>query len=398
MPELTTSVTLGGLMDRGYVAVGDGHRAKLEELGGTGPYFLRAGNLGDSGFDWLGLERFRAIGDERLRRKIGQPGDTVITTKGNSTGRVGIVPKDAPSFVYSPHLSYWRSLDHGQIDPRYLYYWSRSPEFRAQLRAMAHGTDMAPYLSLADQARLTITLPSIDRQQAIAEVLGALDDKIIVDSDIRSSSSTLISALYDEAAMADGLTEMKLGEVLDVTFGAAFSSSHFNERRLGLPLIRIRDLKTETPQIWTTQRLPRDRVVQSGDTVAGMDGEFRPMIWAGDSGLLNQRVFYATSRIGGGAALAREILRGPLAEIEGYKTGTTVAHLNKGDLDAVAVKVPSRIALGRFESLTDPLVWRMVGAARESTALALLRDTLLPYLMAGKLRVKDAERVVGNAT
>ena len=99
------------LIDQRLLEIGDGFRAKLEELGGDGPIFLRAGHVEDTHIDFQGTERFRKELESNVRSKMSKPGDTIVTTKGNSTGRTAYVAQDMPSFVYSPHLSYWRSLD-----------------------------------------------------------------------------------------------------------------------------------------------------------------------------------------------------------------------------------------------------------------------------------------------
>ena len=123
MSERRTT-TFRELVATGTLEIGDGYRAKLEELGGTGPIFLRAGLLSDHGIDWTRAERFREELAQQVNSKLGRAGDTVITTKGNSVGRAGYIPENAPSFVYSPHLSYWRSLDPSQISTGFLRYWS----------------------------------------------------------------------------------------------------------------------------------------------------------------------------------------------------------------------------------------------------------------------------------
>lgn len=105
-------------------------------------------------------------------------GDTIITAKGNSTGRTSFVTPSMPPFVYSPHLSYWRSKDAESLDPNFIRYWSRSPEFIRQLNGMKVSTDMAPYLSLTDQRRLEITLPAIEVQRHSGALLSSLDNKI----------------------------------------------------------------------------------------------------------------------------------------------------------------------------------------------------------------------------
>jgi len=128
-----------------------------------------------------------------------------------------------------------------------------------------------------------------------------------------------------------------------------------------------------------------------------MDAEFRPAFWLGEEALLNQRVMHARSRVGGGSPLCREAMRDPLALVESYKTGTTVAHLNKSDLTTLSVEIPSAEAVSSFESATAPLHERMIADAAENRTLVTLRDTLLPHLMSGKLRIRDAERIVEDA-
>lgn len=190
------TATFAELIESGALQIGDGYRAKNEELGGTGPIFLRAGHVSDETIDFTGVERFHANLAERVRPKMAQAGDAVITTKGNSTGRVTYVHDRLPPFVYSPHLSYWRSCRPDSLVPRFLYYWSRSAEFKSQLRGMSASTDMAPYLSLQDQKRLKITIPPPSHQKLVADVLGALDDKIELNRRMNETLEDMARALF----------------------------------------------------------------------------------------------------------------------------------------------------------------------------------------------------------
>jgi type I restriction enzyme, S subunit len=188
--------TFAKLISDGALEIGDGYRAKNEELGGDGLIFLRAGHVRDTHIDFHGVERFHANLEPRVRSKIAKPGDAVITTKGNSTGRTTFVSPAMPLFVYSPHLSYWRSLDPNHIEGGFLRYWCKGPEFATQLAAMKSSTDMAPYLSLIDQKRLEITLPPIAEQRSIAHILGKLDDKINLNRWMNETLKTMVRALF----------------------------------------------------------------------------------------------------------------------------------------------------------------------------------------------------------
>ena len=134
------------LIDEGVLQSGDGYRAKMKELNGTGYPFLRGECVLDRYIVVKENERFHESLSPKLESKLSRAGDTVVTTKGNSTGRAAYVRDDLPTFVYSPHLSFWRSLDHEKLHPGFLREWAHAPEFTGQLNGMKDSTDMAPYL------------------------------------------------------------------------------------------------------------------------------------------------------------------------------------------------------------------------------------------------------------
>ena len=87
-----------------------------------------------------------------------------------------------------------------------------------------------------------------------------------------------------------GTSRQHKTDILSVINGAAFSSEYFNTDNIGLPLVRIRDLKSCIPEVWTNEMLSKAEYIFQGDILIGMDGEFIPYIWYGAKSLLNQRV------------------------------------------------------------------------------------------------------------
>lgn len=254
------STTFQELVDTGILEIGDGYRARNDELGGNGPIFLRAGHVDDYGsINFAGVERFRAELDDRVRPKTSAPGDTVVTTKGNSTGRTTFVRPEMPQFVYSPHLSYWRSLNRSELDPDFVRFWSRGPAFRSQLQAMQHSTDMAPYLSLTDQRRLRIDLPSLDEQRAIASVLGALDEKVELNRQMNRTLEALATAFFTswfidfDPVVAKGEGRAPFGMSTET---AALFPATFEESALG-PI----------PQGWLARALPEAVAINPARTL-----------------------------------------------------------------------------------------------------------------------------------
>jgi type I restriction enzyme S subunit len=182
------------LLNEGSLVIGDGYRAKNEELTSGGLPFARAGNIND-GFRFDDADYFPEENLVRVGNKISQPGDVVFTSKG-TVGRFAFVRPDTKRFVYSPQLCFWRSLDRKQIDPRFLYYWMYGHEFFVQFKGVAGQTDMAEYVSLTDQRRMHITLPDVEEQRAIAHILGTLDDKIELNRRMNETLEAMARALF----------------------------------------------------------------------------------------------------------------------------------------------------------------------------------------------------------
>ena len=175
---------------------------------------------------------------------------------------------------------------------------------------------------------------------------------------------------------------------VDVIYGAPYKSTMFNQNKNGYPLIRIRDLKTFSPQFYTPEILPNMEFVHTGDVIAGMDAEFVPTLWLGNKGILNQRCckFVAKKEFIGNYYILY-LLKPELEFVQTYKTGTTVSHLGKSDIDRFTVVVPPIEIVRSFSVLTNSLLNKKIKLAQENSNLTILRDTLLPRLMSGELSI-----------
>ncbi|MBO7098550.1 MAG: restriction endonuclease subunit S [Bacteroidaceae bacterium] len=253
-----------------------------------------------------------------------------------------------------------------------------------------------------------IFLPSLQEQKQIANILSSLDDKIEVNRKINENLEQQAQALFkswfvDFEPFKNGeFVESELGMIpkgwrvgsiydyIDVVYGAPYKSSLFNDKKEGLPLIRIRDLKTNAPQFYTPEILPNTEFVKAGDIVAGMDAEFIPYVWLGEKGVLNQR---CCKFRGKNEAISNYyilfLIKPELEYVQSYKTGTTVSHLGKSDIDRFRFVTPPLDVVKSFSDLVDGMLKELVNRANESRRLAELRDTLLPKLMSGELNMGD---------
>lgn len=179
---------------------------------------------------------------------------------------------------------------------------------------------------------------------------------------------------------------------VNVIYGAPYKSPLFNENKEGYPLIRIRDLKTFSPQFYTTEVLPQTEYIKSGDVVAGMDAEFIPCLWQGETGVLNQR---CCKFVGKDKEINNlfvlHLVKPELEYVQSYKTGTTVSHLGKADIDRFIVILPDEAIVHQFSKICRPLLDEQNKCAVEIRRLTNLRDALLPKLMSGELKINDLD-------
>ena len=179
--------------------------------------------------------------------------------------------------------------------------------------------------------------------------------------------------------------------IANIIYGAPFASKLFNTDGLGKPIIRIRDLKEQTFVTFTTEEHPKGHLIQPGDIVVGMDGEFRPYIWGNEPAWLNQRVCIFESNRPQGKAFVLYTIKPLLNKIEQTQVATTVIHIGKKDFDAFEIVLPDEATLDSFDSITAPMIAQITNNRLQNKRLAVLRDTILPKLMSGELNVSDID-------
>lgn len=255
-------------------------------------------------------------------------------------------------------------------------------------------------------SRIEVSIPkSEEHQHQIAIILSALDSKIENNNKINGNLEAQAQALFKSwfvdftpfkdqpfvdselGPIPQGWKVGKINEFVDVIYGAPYKSKLFNTQKEGLPLIRIRDLKTCSPQFYTKELLPNTELVNYGDVVAGMDAEFTPHIWLGETGLLNQRVCKFKPHTGISPLYSMFMIKPKLEFAQNYKVGTTVSHLGKSDIDKFIVIVPPLDIVKEASSIFDAILNEQINLAKENQRLAALRDTLLPKLMSGEIKL-----------
>ncbi|HKZ37714.1 MAG TPA: restriction endonuclease subunit S [Chryseolinea sp.] len=426
------------LEQNGTLLVQDGnhgeYRPRQHEFGNGKTAFIRASNLDQGRVFFESSDHINDVASNRIRKGIGQGGDIIFSHKG-TVGKLALTPLDAPPFVCSPQTTFWRTLNENAIDRRYLYYFMQSEEFVNQWSSRKGETDMADYVSLTAQRELHIRLPHINVQRVIARILGALDEKIELNHQMNHTLEAMAQAIFNSwfvdfdpvTAKADGRKPYGMNDEVAALFPAHFVGSRlgpipesWNIKSLDeiadflnglalqnypaendeyLPVIKITELKsgvTEKSDKASTD-IPPEYIIDNGDVIFSWSGSLEVVIWCDGQGALNQHLFKVTSKNYPKWFYYFWLLY-HLPDFREIASGkaTTMGHIRRHDLtDAKVICVDDKI-IKVADGIISPLIQKVIENKIQNHTLASIRDTLLPKLLSGEIRIRQAEKLVSK--
>jgi type I restriction enzyme S subunit len=277
------------------------------------------------------------------------------------------------------------------VDPEYLYYLLTSPTLQALIAEKTAGSTVS-HLNVADVRALPLpTLPDLPEQRRITELLRALDDKIAANGMLVATADQLAATLT-RAAVSTVL--MPLGSLSQITMGSSPPGTSFNTAGAGTVFYQgVTDFGVRTPRnrLWTSSPI---RIVEVGDILLSVRAPVGRTNLAAEATCVG-RGLAGLRAIDGRQFTLFHLLRDiPEAWQPFEAEGTIFGSISKAQLHGIQVP---RIRPGLEDELEDQLKAleaRIIAATVEDVRLARLRDTLLPELMSGRLRVKDAERAI----
>ena len=340
--------------------------------------------------DFVYVSREKAFGE--LSRNLACPGDVVFTQRG-TLGQVGLIPDDADD-VYVISQSQMRlRVDPTKADALYIYYCFRDPEMVARIQSRAIVTGV-PHINLAILGELPIPLPPLVKQRAIAEVLGALDDKIEASRRVADSCDalwqTVAAEVFDD--IEDGQVAsgdfQPLSSLADFVNGKAFTK---NATGTGRMVVRIAELNSGpgASTIYNEIEVPAEHTATPGDLLFAWSGSLTVQRWYRPEAIINQHIFKVVprSKIPMWCVHAHLLRLLPAFQRIAAGKATTMGHIQRHDLD-VEVGVPNGDMLARLDRVCAPLWHRALRAEKETLVLARLRDALLSKLVSGELQVR----------
>jgi type I restriction enzyme M protein len=190
------------------------------------------------------------------------------------------------------------------------------------------------------QAELAEYLQALRSQQATADLQPTCGLIVAKEKIAENGDYNLSGERYRDTVVAVGHYPPKaLGDLLQIQSGFPFKSELFNEDN-GFPLIRIRDIKPNRTVTKYTGEFDPAFLVQNGDLLVGMDGEFNSVLWNGGPALLNQRVSKLHSFTGCLKEYVALLVPKKLREIEDGTYAVTVKHISGKQISAIEIPLP----------------------------------------------------------
>jgi type I restriction enzyme, S subunit len=239
------------------------------------------------------------------------------------------------------------------IDERYL--WHHITSSTRELVSKARGATFKQ-VNRADISDLLITLPPIEEQRRIAAILDKADELRTKRREAIAKLDTLAQSIFidmfgDPAKNPLDWSEVALGDITELLSGFAFKSAQFGDE-IGLPVVRIRDVKRGYSETYFDGEYDPKYIIDDGDLLIGMDGEFNRETWSGGQALLNQRVCKLEADQNSlDQRYLHHFLPQALKEIERGTSFATVKHISAKQIRAIRIPLPPLETQLKFASL-----------------------------------------------
>jgi type I restriction enzyme S subunit len=297
--------------------------------------------------------------------------------------------------------------DSSKVEPLYLYYFFCSPIGIHYLDTIRRQVAVAG-ITGSDLSQLELPVPPIREQRAIAHILGTLDDKIELNRRMNETLEAIARALFTERAREEDWDEYLLGDLCTIYDGPHATPKLVEHGPIFLGISNLAngllDL-SETAHVtdedftkWTRRVTP-----SAGDVVFSYETRLGQVaiIPEGLKCCLGRRMGLLRPKDGraSGLVLLQAYLAAEFQETIRQRTihGSTVDRIPLKEMGAFPIRLPEGEARQQLAAPLLPMRSRVEHNQRESHTLAALRDALLPKLISGALRVKDAERLVEAA-
>ncbi len=403
------SVTLRQVAPNGIQGGPFGSQLHASDYVAAGVPIIMPKSIGADGFRLNQMDYISEEDATRLSHHRVQLGDLVVGRKGD-LGRRVLVSEDQEGWLCGTDCIRIRP-DIRVVLPRFLYYCFGLQSVIRFLSSRDSGSTM-PSLNTKSLSELPVMLPSMEAQAAILALLGALDDKIMSNERKMVVLFELLQCTWKSAAL-QVRNRTRFADQARLEKGISYKGEYLGS---GDPLVNLANFGVDAR--FSVSRLKHYR------------GQSKPRHWVSDGDLVIANTDLTQRReilgqpalvmTGSGRALFTHhvfavrplddegldvlwmygALRDPAFRHRSrtFASGTTVASLPKDAVLDYELPWPDPEARRAWSQMAESLFSSAASASAESVQLAAARDVLLPNLMSGRLRIRDAEKILEDST
>lgn len=367
--------------------------------------------------------------------------DLIICTVGSHpdqqssvVGGVGIVSKEIEGAYLNQNAVLLRTIDSKLLSQKWLGYLGKSPILKNHIESEARGSANQVRIAISNLLTLHINLPPLVEQQGIAEILSSLDDKIELNLQTNKTLEEMANALYkhwfvdfspfkdekfveSELGLIPAGWEVKpLRDIVDVVNGFAFKGTDFIDE--GVPVLKIKNVKAGKvifKEVAYVSKEVSEKALKAKinyqDILITMTGnrmDGTPETWVGKSAMflketgdyfLNQRV--SKIKIKTGSNFSKYFLSIMLSseEFQHYFISNSTSSGGQANIAPdliynIKTIAPKMEVFNSFDEIISNWTFLKCANEAETEVLKQTRDYLLPKLISGEIRVKEAIKKV----
>jgi type I restriction enzyme S subunit len=420
----------------GAIAIGPfGSSMKADTYAPVGVPVIRGTNISNGRAwkgDWVFIPPEFA---DRMPRCIATSGTLVFPHRG-AIGEIAIVPKDHYARYFLSTSLMKIEVDEKKANPNFVYFFFRSPAGRSEILKYASQVG-TPGIGqpLSSLRQFKVPLPPMVVQDAIASLLGALEDKIELNRRMNHTLEAMARAVFKDWFVDFGPTRAKMegrASYLAPEIWALFPDQLEDEGRPngwqltplttffliiggGTPKTSVVDywngtipwfsvvdtpsssnvFVVETEKTITQAGLDASsaRLVPEGTTIISARGTVGNLAMAGQQMTFNQSCYGLRGQNGAGDCFVFLVAQNAVGRLQSMAHGSVFSTITRQTFETQTLARPPMTVLKAFEEAAQPLLAKIKASVGEARTLSQIRDLLLPRLMSGEIRIKDAEKV-----
>ena len=336
--------------------------------------------------------------------------DILIVKTGSSYGRTALVKEVKHQMTINPQFVVLKNIN---INPIYLSYYIKSKTFQNQISSIVVGSAI-PTLSQKNLANLYLKIQGSQTQQEIAGILSSLDAKIETNNKLNEKLEEMAQAIFKswfvdfEPFKDNPFHETELGmipegwevgifeDIVDIVGGGTPSKSiseYYTDN--GIAWITPKDLSLNNNKFTSkgtiditelgyekssAKLMPKGSVLFSSRAPIGY-------ITIAKNEICTNQGFKSAVPQKAGTAFIYYLLKNKTPEIENMATGSTFKEASGTLMKTLRIIIPIKEVLDNFEKIMEPIFNMQLSVEEENDRLASLRDTLLPRLMSGEIKI-----------